>query len=298
MLPTLTIFCGKGGVGKTTLSLASALVVARRRPVLLVTSHPLDELALAVSLKGLDEVEPASASRLFVVHIDSRQVLRRMVVERFPAGFVADRLLKSAVYQSFIEVVPGLKEFAFLHRLQELAERRNSDGFAYDHVIWDAPATGHFTQTLRVAVNFEAFFAGPLASRSKEVSDYLRRSEPRIIPVALAEEMSVEETLDLVAELRSLGVNPKTAACNLASPLLVRWWRDGEDLAASPDSPWRAFLAQRLAAERAEFQRLCEGCGAAVLIRRLPHRGSDLRFLLDLSREIEDSGLLNVGSGQ
>lgn len=296
MLPTLTIFCGKGGVGKTTLSLASALVIARQRPVLLVTSHPLDELALTVSLQGLDEVEPGSASRLFVVHIDSRLVLRRMVVDRFPAGFVANRLLKSPIYQSFIEVVPGLKEFAFLHRLQELAERRNSEGFAYDHVIWDAPATGHFTQTLRVAVNFEAFFTGPLASRSREVSDYLRRSEPRVIPVALAEEMSVEETLDLVAELRSLGFNPKMAVCNLVSPLLVRWGREGEDFPAPAGSPWRTFLAQRLAAERAEYLRLCEGCGGGVMVRRLPRRGSDLRFLLSLAREVEESGLLELGS--
>ncbi len=296
MLPTLTIFCGKGGVGKTTLSLAAALAIARRRrPILLVTSHPLEELALTVSLQGLDEMEPETASRLFVVHIDSRQVLRRMVRERFPAGFVADRLLRSAVYQSFVEVVPGLKEFAFLHRLQELAERRQSDGLRYEHVIWDAPATGHFTQTLRVAVNFESFFAGPLATRSKEVSDYLRKSGPSIIPIALAEEMSVEETVELVGELRGLGLSPGKVACNLVSPMLVRWWRDGKDFEGDPDSAWGSFLARRLAAERAEFQRLREGVGTTILVRRLPRRGSDLEFLLSLSQEVEASGLLGAG---
>lgn len=301
MLPRFLIFCGKGGVGKTALALASGLSLARRgRRVLLVTSHPVEELALTVSLDGLQESSPEVAARLFVVHIDSRQVLRRMIRDRFPAGFVADRLLGSTIYQSFVEVVPGLKEFAFLHRLEELAERRagatvpgqEPGARLYDHVVWDAPATGHFLQTLKVAVNFESFFAGPLASRSREVSEYFRKSPLRVIPVALPEEMSVEETLDLTSELRRLDVGWGPVACNLVSPMLARD-AAGTSPPLEPSGTQAArFLARRLASEREEFDRLRSAVAApCVLLRRLPKPARDLDLLWALAGETESAGL-------
>lgn len=295
MLSRFMIFCGKGGVGKTALSLASALAIARRQGrVLLVTSHPLPELALSVSLAGLEEAAPETAARLFVVHIDSRQVLRKLIRDRFPGGFVADRLLNSSIYQSFVEVVPGLKEFAFLHRLQELAERSHAHRRAYEHLIWDAPATGHFIQTLKAATNFESYFAGPLASRSREVSEYFQNSPLQVIPVALAEEMSVEETLDLLDELRHLQVRYGPVACNLVSPMLARSWRSPGAPAAEPGSGLQEFLARRLASEQGEVARLREGARAnCIPVRRLPRTGSDLDFLWALSRELEAGGLLD-----
>ena len=80
MTRPLTIFCGKGGVGKTTLSLAFALWHAREgRRTLVVTSHPLAELALSVSLAGLEQKQPQAAANLFVVHIDPREIGRAHV---------------------------------------------------------------------------------------------------------------------------------------------------------------------------------------------------------------------------
>ena len=56
MTPLLTVFCGKGGVGKTSLSLAFGLLSAQAgRSTLVVTSHPIEELALSLSLDGLEE---------------------------------------------------------------------------------------------------------------------------------------------------------------------------------------------------------------------------------------------------
>ncbi len=123
----LVIFCGKGGVGKTTLSLAAGLKHAiNGRRVLVVSSHPIAELALAVSLEGLSERFPAAAPNLFVLHIDPRDLIADVVNKHFPSQAMAQRILNSSIFKNLVEIAPGLKEFFFLGRLQELAERRKN----------------------------------------------------------------------------------------------------------------------------------------------------------------------------
>jgi arsenite-transporting ATPase len=172
MTRPLTIFCGKGGVGKTTLSLAFALWHAGQgRRALVVTSHPLAELALSVSLDGLKQKQPQAAANLFVTHIDPREVIAGTVKESMPSALLADAVLSSRIYQSLIEIVPGLKEFAFVSRIQQLAEQ----GFVepvhnkFDLLVWDAPATGHFLRTLEVSRNFDSYLSGPLALLGKDL---------------------------------------------------------------------------------------------------------------------------------
>src|SRR6266481_5544635 len=108
----LIIFCGKGGVGKTTLSLAAGLKHAMNgRRVLVVSSHPLAELVLAVSLEGLSARFPAAAPNLFVLYIDPRDLIADVVNKHFPSPAMAQRILNSSIFTNLVEIAPGLKEF-------------------------------------------------------------------------------------------------------------------------------------------------------------------------------------------
>ena len=150
----IVVVCGKGGVGKTTLSLALGLKHANQgRRVVIVSSHPLPELAISVSLEGIATRFPVAARNLFVVHLNPRELLQEVVEQNFPVPMVAQAILNSSIFKNLVEVAPGLKEFYFLARLQELAERKataaGAHGPDYKLLIWDAPASGHFLSTLR-----------------------------------------------------------------------------------------------------------------------------------------------------
>src|SRR5690349_24969796 len=101
----LTILCGKGGVGKTTLSLALALRTAMRgENALVVTSHPLQELAVSISLAGLKERFPAAREHLYMLYIDPREILNGNVRQHIPSDFLAEAVVTSRIYQSLIEI--------------------------------------------------------------------------------------------------------------------------------------------------------------------------------------------------
>jgi len=292
----LTMFCGKGGVGKTTLSFAWALTECRHgRRVLVVSSHPVQELALSLSLAGLDEAYPEVSSRLFVVHIDAKAVLESIVRSGVRPGRLADAVISSRIYGSFVEIVPGLKELAFLWRLRELAEAPVAErGRNYEAIVWDAPATGHFLQTLRAAANFEEFLGGPLAGKSRAIFEFMRESRPAVVPVSVPEEMSIDETLELVTDLDDLGIRPAFHLCNLAGPILSRWAENSAGIELAPER-WgelHDFLRARSEVEIGQFRRLSKSVAAPVYaVPRALSPQRDLAFLHDLSEDLVRSGV-------
>jgi anion-transporting ArsA/GET3 family ATPase len=217
------ILCGKGGVGKTTLSLALGMRQARLgRKVVVVTSHPLPELAVAISLEGLAGRWPAAARNLFIVHLDPKVLLAEVVEKNFPVPMLARAVLNSEIYRNLVEVAPGLKEFYFLARLQQLAERKSAANIPnYDLLLWDAPATGHFLSTLRAARSFEEYLSGPLAGAGAEMRRFFSNTENvGVYPTTTLEEMAMEETADMCRALTAeFGLRADTVLLNMVSPL-------------------------------------------------------------------------------
>jgi anion-transporting ArsA/GET3 family ATPase len=293
----IVIFCGKGGVGKTTLSLALGLHHATQgRKVVVVSSHPLPELAVAVSLEGLADQYPAAAQNLFVVHLDPKELLAEVVQKNFPVQWVARTVLNSQIYRNLIEVAPGLKEFYFLARLQQLAERKASasgnDAPNYDLLLWDAPATGHFLSTLRAARSLEIYLTGPLAVAGAEVARFLSNpSFITVLPTTTLEEMAIEETIEMCSALeREFQLPPVTVLVNLVSPLATASSAELEQLrqtARSSSDPALCFALERGIIERERLDELGRKIPApALALERLRHWTSDLDLLCQLGRSL------------
>lgn len=271
----VVVFCGKGGVGKTTLTLSCALHhAALGRKVVVVSSHPLSELAVSVSLDGLADRFPVAARNLFVIHIDPKDLLADVVRTNFPE-WVAKAVLDSRIYQNLVEVAPGLKEFYFLARLQQLAEREGMGAPDFELLLWDAPSTGHFISTLHAAKNFETFLSGPLASAGAELGRFFSNmSRVALIPATTLEEMAMEETIEMCRRLDSeFQLRAAALVLNMVSPMATAAEDDIRRLKA--EGSVFAFALERGLIERERAAQLAARFSAPTIAVERVRRWSD-----------------------
>lgn len=223
----LLIFGGKGGVGKTTCAVASALRMSALSPdrsLLLVSTDPAH--SIRDSLAGL--VPP---SNLTVHEIDARDCLERFHARNGP---VLERIASAGTFlddQDTHELVnlslPGLDELMAFLEISDWVEQR-----AYDCIIVDTAPSGHalrllampelirswlavldamlakrrymrkvFTRSARgdALDAFVAAWATSTARMEKLLRDPTRC---RFVPVAIAESLAVRETEAMVRQLQ------------------------------------------------------------------------------------------------
>jgi anion-transporting ArsA/GET3 family ATPase len=289
----VVVFCGKGGVGKTTLCLADGVRNASAGlRVLVVTSHPLPELAVTISLDGLATQFPTAAQNLFVVHLDAKELLAEVVRANFPMAMLAGAILDSSLYKNLIEVAPGLKEFYFLVRLQQLAERRVKEGGGgsreFDLLLWDAPASGHFLGTLRAARGFETYLQGPLAAAGAELARFFsQRGNVALLPVTTLEEMAIAETGEMCQALRSeFGLLPERVLMNMVSPAVGANREELEQLRQRASTPALRFAVGRALLEAERVNELA-ALGAPVLaVERARQWSSPIDLLATLGEPL------------
>jgi len=201
----LLFVTGKGGVGKSTVTIALGLVAARRglRTIVaeLASQERVQGLFLDSSGEQFRELELAPG--LFTISIDPQQSMEEYL--RVKAGTIGQALGSSRLFQAFAMATPGMRELLSIGKVWELAQlnRRTRGGAPYDLVIVDAPATGHGVGLLRTPRTFaEIARVGPIAHQGQTIADTIADHEfTGVIAVATPEEMPVNETVVLVDEL-------------------------------------------------------------------------------------------------
>lgn len=202
----LVVVTGKGGVGKTVVSatIGRGLAAAGRR-TLIVEVDPRENLhqMMGTPPSGGDilEAEP----RLWVQNLKPRQVLDQVVRDQLKLELLARRVLDSPIYQQFATGAPGLKELAILGHAYRLLHGLGGPGTPeIETVILDAPATGHGVALLAApALVTDVITNGPFARIAGDLTRLIADPERcGIVVVTQAEEMPVEEALELRTALR------------------------------------------------------------------------------------------------
>jgi Mrp family chromosome partitioning ATPase len=241
----LLVVTGKGGVGKTAMAatLGRALAAAGRR-TLVVEVDPRENVhqMLGVPPSG-GEILPAGPN-LWVQNLKPRQVLDEILREQVKIEFLAQRVLGSSGYAQFAASAPGLKELAILghaYRLRRRPPGARREAPELDVVVLDAPATGHgVTLLTSPRLVSEVIHQGPFGRMAGELADWM--ADPGrcgVVVVTQAEEMPVEEALDLIDTLEErFGRGPELLIVNGLYPPLEEP-AEGQEEGAPEIHLWR-----------------------------------------------------------
>jgi anion-transporting ArsA/GET3 family ATPase len=231
----LIVVTGKGGVGKSVLTgvLGRHLAAQGRRTLLLEVDRRENlHQVLGVPPSAGEIVSVPDARGLYLQNLKPAQVADWVVQKKVKIRPLVDRILKSGVYQRFVEGAPGLTELAILGHTLRLVRGDLSRAPKVDTVVLDAPATGHGVYLLDAPrLVAEAIGEGPFAELAGEVVEFVAApGHCSVVVVTLAEEMPVQEALEFRGRLKErLGMEPELLVVNGLYPALPDGIEAGDD---------------------------------------------------------------------
>ncbi len=268
----LLFFTGKGGVGKSTVTAATALLAAERgKRVLLVEVDSKGNLTALFERPpvGFDpvEVHPGVHAMQMNTEASLREYLKLNL--RVP---VLGKIGPLASMLDFVaNAAPGVKEILTVGKVC-WEVRESIEGRAdWDLVIVDAAATGHVVAQLDSprAIR-ELVQVGPVRTQTEWMVDLL--ADPAVTAlnvVTSPEEMPVSETIELVARARE-GLDVPLGAVVVNRVLPEPFTRGDEPVFAALRAPAATTaLSEALDDERGVgVSALLDAAGLAVALRR------------------------------
>ncbi len=222
LAPRVLIVSGKGGVGKTTVSAALALVAARHGRKVCVAE--VDRKGTLPKLFGGRELgyDPRELSPgVWGMNIVPDQALAEYLDVQYHMKRVS-KVFASTHFVDFITATaPGLKDILVLGKIWYLEQGRQSGDIEFDTIIVDAPAAGHMLTFLSAPMGLsDAVKVGPVQRQAEWLVQMLcDPARTRVHLVTLPEEMPITETLETAAALGTrVKINSGVAFANAVYP--------------------------------------------------------------------------------
>ena len=216
----LIFFGGKGGVGKSTVSQAAALALAKKgRKVLWIAFEDPHR-----PRGDLREISPG----LWALNCDVAGAFEEYIQLKLGLGAIARVFLRNTLIQYLSKAAPGIQEVVLTGKVWY--ETRN-----YDQVVVDMPSTGYGLAMFHSTRNYSKLFRGGPVQRDalKMLDTFADPTQAGCVVLALPEEMPIAESLEMADHLRELfPLNPPGFLVNKLFPAVP------SDLDPHPDH-WR-----------------------------------------------------------
>ncbi len=266
----LHVVTGKGGTGKTSVAAALALALATGgRRTLLVEVEGRQGIA---QLFGTDPfpyaerhlTDAPGGGEVRALAVDAEEALLEYLDMFYKLGGAGRALRKLGAIDFATTIAPGLRDVLLTGKVKEATTRTVGQRRAYDAVVLDAPPTGRIGRFLNVTAETARLARmGPIKTQSEGVAALLRSPITAVHVVTLLEEMPVQETVDAIAELTSLGFPVGRVIVNGTRPPLP------VGRAVTPAELTRGLLAAGLPADERIVAGLAAEAGDQMVRREL-----------------------------
>ena len=159
------ICAGAGGVGKTTVSAAIALHLAREgRRVAVVTIDPARRLAESLGLERLgnepQRVDPGRLAlggrgELWAMMLDAKRTFDELIGQLAPDARTRDEILANRIYRNLSEAIAGSQEYTAIAKLYDLTHDAR-----FDAIVLDTPPSRNALDFLDAPGRLTAFLDG------------------------------------------------------------------------------------------------------------------------------------------
>lgn len=217
----LILIVGKGGVGRSTVAAAVAgRCAAQGRRTLLYETNANDRLGPYFGRPPVGEALTQLAPNLWAINATPASALAEygMMILRWKS--VYEMVFENRVSKAFLRAIPGLDDYALLGKAWYHTTEEKRGAPVWDTVVFDMPASGHSVSMLRVPwVIVDTVPEGPLTRDARTIKAMLcDPARTSTVLVTLAEEMPVNEAIELETKLIALGIVPQQVLVNQVFP--------------------------------------------------------------------------------
>jgi anion-transporting ArsA/GET3 family ATPase len=217
----LILVVGKGGVGRSTVAAAIAGQCARAgKRTLLYETNANDRFGNYFDKPPVGTALAELGPNLFAVNATPASALEEYGLMILRWKSVYEMVFENRVTKAFLRAIPGLDDYALLGKVWFHTTENKRGKPLWDTVIFDMPASGHAASMLRVPwVIADTVPDGPLTRDARTVKELLTDTErTAAVFVTLAEEMPVNEALELEVKLGALGIVAQRMIVNQVYP--------------------------------------------------------------------------------
>ncbi len=199
---SLLINTGKGGVGKTTITAALALVAASRgKRVLVCELNTKERISTLLGAREVGAEVGPIAERIDGIVVRPAEAMREYALMKLKFRAIYHAVFENRIVSRFLRFVPSLPELVMLGKILFCVREAR-----WDLVIVDAPATGHALTFLRIPqAIIDTVPPGNMRSDAEWMRDILvDPARTAVDIVSLPEEMPVNESLMLAQQMRDV----------------------------------------------------------------------------------------------